>query len=55
MKFEVYNDKGQILMTTTSMECIPSKDILDSMSKLGYKFHLNGKVASKKKIIETVK
>lgn len=52
MKFEIINDKGQTLMQTTSIECIPNKDILDSMSKLGYKFKIRGKPASKKNVCD---
>lgn len=52
MKFEVINGKGQTLMQTTSVECIPNLDILDCMSKLGYKFKVNGKPASKKSVYD---
>lgn len=52
MKFEVINDKGQTVMATTSTSCIPNKDILESMSKAGYKFKVNGKVITKKQLLE---
>lgn len=52
MKFEVINDKGQVVMTTTSTECIPDKDMLDNMSKSGYKFRLDGKTVTKKQLSE---
>ena len=52
MKFEVVNDKGQVVMTTTFASCIPDKDILKSMSESGYKFRIDGKVVAKKKLLE---
>lgn len=52
MKFEVINDKGQVVMTTTSENCIPDKDDIESMSKSGYKFRIDGKVVTKKKLSE---
>lgn len=48
MKFDVINDKEKVVMTTTSVSCIPDKDMLDSMSKSGYKFRIDGKVVMKK-------
>ena len=55
MKFEVVNDKNNVLMNTTSTECIPNKDTLNLMSKVGYKFKLNGKVVTIRKLYETLK
>lgn len=52
MKFEVINDKGQVVMTTTSANCIPDKDVLNSMSKSGYKFRIDGKAVTQKKLSE---
>ena len=52
MKFEVINDKSKPVMTCTQESCIPLADILKSMSAAGYKFRLNGKVVSAKKIME---
>lgn len=52
MKSEVINDKGQVVMTTTSASCIPDKDVRDSMYKWGCKFRIDGKVVTKKKLSE---
>ena len=49
MIFEVVNDKNKTVMSTTYVSCIYDKDILNSMSKAGYKFKLDGKVITIKK------
>lgn len=48
MKFEVINDKGRTMMSTTCLSCIPNADQIDAMIKHGYKFRINGKPVSKK-------
>ena len=55
MKFEVVNNKNKTVMSTTSTSCIYDKDILNSMSKAGYKFKLDGKAISLKKLNEKLK
>lgn len=50
MKFEVINSGGETVMQTEYVECIPDQAILDAMYKSGYRFKLNGKVATKKKV-----
>lgn len=55
MKFEVINDKGQVVMTTTSMNCIPDKTEIESISKSGYKFKVDNVITTKKKILEMIK
>lgn len=55
MKFEIINDKSKPVMTCTQESCIPPADILKSMSAARYKFWLDGKVASVKKIMEYIK
>lgn len=55
MKFEVVNDKNKTIMSTTSASCIYNKDILNSMSKVGYKFKLDGKLITVKKLDEKLK
>ena len=55
MKFEVVNDKNKVVMNTTSADCVPSKDTLTLMSKAGYKFKLDGKVITIKKLNERLK
>lgn len=55
MRFEVVNDKNKTVMRTPSLYCIPDKDILTSMSKAGYKFKLDGKTITIKKLNEMLK
>lgn len=55
MKFEVINDKNKVVMNTTDVSCIPPKEILHSMAGAGYKFKLNDKLITIKKIIEQIK
>ena len=55
MKFEVINDKSKPVMTCTQESCVPPADMLKSMSAAGYKFRLDGKVVSVKKIMEVRK
>ena len=55
MKFEVINDRNKTVMHTSSPSCIPDKDILTSMSKAGYKFKLDGKTVTIKKLNEKLK
>lgn len=55
MKFEVINDKNKIVMHTSDISCIPDKDILNLMSKAGYKFKLDNKAVTIKKLNEQLK
>ena len=55
MKFEVVNDKNKAVMSTTSWSCVYDKDILNSISKAGYKFKLDGKAITLKKLNEKLK
>lgn len=52
MKFEVINDKRKTVMTTQSINCIPSKQQCEHMIKAGYKFKLDNNILSKKKLDE---
>lgn len=52
MKFQVINDKGIDVMETHFASCMPDDAQLASMSKAGYKFKINGKAASIKKVKE---
>lgn len=52
MKFQVINDKGIGVMETHFASCIPDGAQLASMSKAGYKFKIDGKAVSIKKIKE---
>jgi hypothetical protein len=55
MKFEVINDKNIPVMSTIYASCIPSSDAISSMSKAGYRFRLDGKIMSVKKLNEQIK
>ena len=55
MKFEVINDKNMSVMNTTSIYCIPDKEMLISMSKAGYRFRLDGKIITTKKLNDKLK
>ena len=55
MNFEVINDKNKVVMHTSDMTCIPDKDVLSLMTKAGYKFRLNGKATTIKKLNEQLK
>ena len=55
MNFEIINDKNKVVMHTTDTTCIPEKDVLNLMSKAGYKFKLNGKTITTKKLNEQLK
>lgn len=52
MKFEVTNDKGVSVMSTEHKSCIPDDSQLFSMAKAGYKFKIDGKAVSVKKVKE---
>lgn len=41
-------------MVTTNIECIPTPEILISMERTGYKFKMDNKLISRKKIIEFI-
>lgn len=49
-KFEVINPDGETVFNTESKKCIPTKSQIESMAKAGYKFKLDGKSISKKKL-----
>ena len=52
MLFQVINDKGITTMSTEYESCIPDDSQLSSMSKAGYKFRIDGKTASVKRVKE---
>lgn len=54
MKFEIINMFDKVVHTITLPERIPPKSQLNSMIKAGYKFRLDGKLLSKKKLDELV-
>ena len=55
MRFEVINDRNKTVMQTAHMSCIPDKELLNAMSKAGYKFKLNGKMTTIKKLSDKIK
>lgn len=55
MKFEIINDKSKTVMQTEYISCIPDKDELNSMQIAGYKFKIDGKIISAKKLKEWLK
>ena len=52
MLLQVINDKGVPVMRTEHKSCIPDDSQLSSMAKVGYKFKIDGKIASIKKVKE---
>lgn len=54
MKFEVINSDGQVVMQTTSNECVPTLDELESMSSAGYRYKVDGKIIGKTRVMEAV-
>lgn len=55
MKFEVINDKNKVVMHTKYTSCMPNKDALNLMAKAGYKFKLDNKAITVKKLNERLK
>ena len=54
MYFETINRDGRAMMSTTFISCLPDIKGIESMSKAGYKFRINGKMVSKRKLIEFI-
>lgn len=54
MKFEILDEKGKAVFNTNMIECIPVKNHIDMMSKSGYKFKIDNKIISKKKLEEFI-
>lgn len=52
MEFKVINENGICVMSTTHESCIPDEDQLKDMAKYGYKFKLDNKAISAKKLKE---
>lgn len=55
MLFQVINNKGIPVIRTEYISCIPDESQLSAMVKAGYKFRLDGKNISKKRVLEFVK
>lgn len=52
MKFEVIGIDNKTVFQTEYKECIPPKSEIESMYKAGYKFKIDGKSTTKKKVLE---
>lgn len=52
MKFQIINNRGDIVFATLYGSCIPPKSQIESMLQAGYKFAIDGKTVSKKKLRE---
>ncbi len=52
MHFEAIDREGKTRMSTDDLPCIPDESQLTSMSTAGYKFKIDGKAVSIKKIKE---
>jgi hypothetical protein len=55
MKFQIYGKDNKCKLVTESKSCIPGIDELKLMSKVGYKFKLDGKSISLSKLKEELK
>lgn len=54
-ELKIINDRGKAVMSTSYIECFPSKSQINSMIQNGYKFRLNNKMVSKKVLEEFIK
>lgn len=54
MQFRIVNESGAGVMSCNSVSCVPSYEILKVMHSAGYRFTLNGKYATPKRIKEFV-
>ena len=52
MKFEVFDDYGNRISITEYKECIPNREVADSMLRARYKIKIDGKIATKKMLDE---
>ena len=52
MKFEIVNKYDKVVHNISLVECLPSKEQINSMLKAGYTFKLDGKILTKKKLYE---
>lgn len=52
MKFVVINESGVGVMACEDVSCVPSYDVLKDMYGAGYRFSLDGKNATLKKMKE---
>lgn len=55
MKFEVVNDKNKVMFRCDDVSCIPAPADIKMMSAGGYKFRIDGKIISARKVIEYTK
>ena len=52
MKFEAINSQNKVVMNTKYEERVPDKEQCEHMLKVGYKFRLDDKILTKKKLDE---
>lgn len=55
MKFQIFGKDNKCKLVAESKACIPNMQELKLMSKVGYKFKLDGKVVSLAKLKEILK
>ena len=55
MKFEVVNDKNKVMFRCDDVSCIPDPADIKMMSAGGFKFRIDGKIISARKVIEYTK
>ncbi len=55
MKFEIFNSFGVGMMECHEKSCVPLPPQLKDMSRAGYKFKLDGKSISLKKLLDIIK
>ena len=54
MNFEAINDKGVVTFRCKQKSCVPTMDEIKSMLNAGYKFKIDGKIVTKKRIKEWI-
>lgn len=54
MIFQILNEIGETVMYTENTKYIPNKQQIDIMAKAGYKFKMDNKIISKKKLEEFI-
>lgn len=52
MLFEAINDKGKVTFWCQQVSCIPTMREIVSMINAGYRFKIDGKIVTKKRIKE---
>lgn len=55
MRFKVINDKNKVMFRCDDVSCIPDPADIKMMSASGYKFRMDEKIISARKVIEVIK